>query len=192
MKNILIALLFSITLNSILVAEEAKKLEEIKNKDAVEIYEKYALKPFTDFWTGYGYTRNFDGKKFKVSGFGMDEDLMKMLMESPSAKSLMTKYKEENIIGNILYWSGLGAMIAGIVYANVLPRQSVTTTDQAVYWSLFGGGFVTSMVGVAFIVSAYQKAQEAVWQYNKDLISGATKVTQLSEPHFNLAFNIKF
>ena len=192
MKKVLFGILFAIILQSTIIGEDSKKPEEIKNKEAVDIYEKYALKPYTDFWTGYGYTRNYDSKKFKANAFGMDKELMKILMESPSSRVVMAGYQKEMLAAKILYWGGLGAMVADIFYVLLSPTQGTTMTDQVVYWSLLGGGFTSSILGALIMVSAYQKAQEAIWLYNKDLISGTTKVTQINEPHVNLAFHTSF
>jgi hypothetical protein len=191
MKNIIITVLLAAVSNSILWAEESQKPQEIKNKEALEIYEKYALKYYSGFWTGWGYTRNFDQKKYMSSGFGADPELLKILVNSPSSRSFVEAYQRENVAGHILYWGGLLAVIADIIFIST-PGFGRTVSDQVIYWSLLGGGFTASVLGIGFLYSAQGNLQEGVWLYNKDLISGVTKVSQVNEPRFNLVFGGRF
>jgi hypothetical protein len=121
----------------------------------------------------------------------MDKELFDTLTNSPSSSISIKSYVPDMTAGNILYWGGIGLLVSDLFIAQSLP-SSGNVNETTTIVGLLIGGIVISFVGINFIYAGYQDTFDAIWQYNKDIISGTTKVTDNQENLFNLSFSYKF
>ena len=205
MKKITWVILAILTFSVSLSAQSSSGSTSKKNREAVELYENYALKPYSDFWSG-GYTRNADGRKFPIGQYSPDNELLFLLLSSPSAKPYAEKYSSERTTGDLLSFGGLGLAFSGVIFATLMPEYTIT--NMAISLGLVLGGMTLTIIGNHMTTSAFDNLSKAVWRYNRDLIAGRVEVSRMlpettganqaqssatgHEPQFQLAFSTRF
>lgn len=158
------------------------------------LYENYTLRLKSSYWEGLEAVRKCNNKTYKAGILGAEPGLYALLTNSPSSRAELDGYSSSVLIGNILYWGGLGFLLADIILISTAPNfmLSSSTGGYVVYFSLLLGGFTTSMVGIGFLYSAQNTLYNAVWQFNKDIMAGTTKTSMNKDINFGITLNTKF
>lgn len=158
----------------------------------VQLYEKYTLKTQFEYWKGLEVVRNCDNKVYNASLFGIDADLNNLLMNSPSSKIAMEGYSSDMFWGNLLYWGGIAIMCSDIVLLAADPHFIDTGNGEIAYLGILTAGAATSLVSIGFVYSGQNKVYDAIWQYNKDIMSGTTRVSMNKDERFGVVLNTHF
>jgi len=104
------------------------------------------------------------------------DGLTQALARSPSAAQLAREGHQRLVLGDALYYAGLGGVLVGVVGVTVGAAQ---VTDSRAQWGfgtagavLAAAGLVSLMGGIFAINDGLAKVLEAVNTYNLDLVRG--------------------
>jgi hypothetical protein len=123
---------------------------------------------YAGFFSPIGVYR--DGALIDIGIFGGDAG--RYFDDGGQVAMHLRDYRHQKIAGVTLWSTGMAALVADLVLVCVTAsNRSIYHDNEALYWSLLGGGFATSMVGAIVLGSANHSLQAAVSTHNADLLN---------------------
>jgi hypothetical protein len=175
MKIVVLALV--LFCSQVLMAEEAADAKT--NGDLTRYYDAELFQWSYGMFTGL--TLNFQNQS-AMTVYGIKDPMKNALRQYEDSRKKYNAYQRKTVVGNILLWGGLAAIIGGIY----LPSFAVTEQNDRVYHDypdtasyerlltisigLVLGGFVSEMIGGLVLQSGQASIFDAVHSYNRQKI----------------------
>jgi hypothetical protein len=116
-----------------------------------------------------GLTLNFQNQN-SWTGFGILKETMKnALLQYEDAGKKYRSYKNKNIAGNVLLWTGLAAVMAG-AYVPALGDWKEGSGGARIGIGLSLGGLVSEIIGIVLLHTGQEDIFDAVNLYNRHKI----------------------